>query len=279
VTGSRYFFLDLSPPSGRSWSLALGGRETCAPDYVIERSRYAYHVLEYVAEGRGEVTLDGHTSSLEAGDLFTYAPHTRIRLSTDPRQPMIKFFFALSGKAAAKALAKAALPPGSVRHLAAHAEIRSVAEELVREGGHGSPFAEGICRSYMEILLLKISDSGAWSRHVDPLARENFLRCKALIDAHVERVASLSQLSAEAGLDVSTICRLFKRFQGTSPYQYLLRKKMNLAAEKLVDTGCLVKEAAQWVGFADQFHFARCFKAIHGVPPSTLRGLGRPDSA
>ena len=51
-----------------------------------------------------------------------------------------------------------------------------------------------------------------------------------------------------------------------------LLKKMNLAAEFLVDTGGLVKEAAQRVGFADPFHFARCFKAVHGVPPSALRG-------
>jgi AraC-like DNA-binding protein len=70
---------------------------------------------------------------------------------------------------------------------------------------------------------------------------------------------------------VSSVCRLFRRFQGTSPYQYLLRRKMNLAAEFLIDQGGLVKEAALKVGFADPFHFSRCFKTVHGVAPSELQ--------
>jgi AraC-like DNA-binding protein len=51
---------------------------------------------------------------------------------------------------------------------------------------------------------------------------------------------------------------------------------MNLAAEFLVDGRGLVKEAAQRVGFADPYHFSRCFKAVHGVAPSGLqRRAGR----
>jgi AraC-like DNA-binding protein len=78
------------------------------------------------------------------------------------------------------------------------------------------------------------------------------------------------------GIEPSSVCRLFRRFQGTSPYQYLLRRKMILAAEYLFETGGLVKEAAQCVGFADPYHFSRCFKAVHGVSPNQLRGNRRP---
>jgi AraC-like DNA-binding protein len=45
---------------------------------------------------------------------------------------------------------------------------------------------------------------------------------------------------------------------------------MTLAAEHLVENGGLVKEAAQRVGFADPYHFSRCFKAVHGVAPRDL---------
>lgn len=46
---------------------------------------------------------------------------------------------------------------------------------------------------------------------------------------------------------------------------------MMIAAEYLVDTGARVGDAAEHVGFTDPFHFARCFKAVHGVPPSEVR--------
>jgi AraC-like DNA-binding protein len=86
---------------------------------------------------------------------------------------------------------------------------------------------------------------------------------------------ALGDIAAAIGIKPTSVCRLFRRFQGTSPYQYLLRRKMIQAAEYLVETGGLVKEAAQRVGFADPYHFSRCFKAIHGVSPRQLREYRR----
>jgi AraC-like DNA-binding protein len=272
VTGSSYFFLDLAPPPGSRLTLVLGGREQCADDYLVSRDTYPYHLIEYAVEGAGEATLDGVGSAFEAGMLFACSPKTRYRLRADPKRPLLKYFFALAGSDVPARLARAGLPFGQVRRLASHAEIRSVAEDLIREGQRSGPLTSAICLALLELFLLKFADAASWAGHGSTLARENFVRCKALIDAHAERYMTLAEVGHEAGMEVSSMCRLFRRFQGTSPYQYLLRRKMNLAAEFLVDSGGLVKEAAERVGFADPFHFARCFKAVHGVPPSALRG-------
>ena len=160
--------------------------------------------------------------------------------------------------------------------LAGRGEIRSVLEDLIREGQRPGPRAGEICSVLFELLLLKTADAMARGHHDDEgPARENFLRCKDLIDARAERFATLEDIAAEARLDVSSVCRLFRRFQGISPYQYLLRRKMNLAAELLVEHGTLVKEVAQRVGFADPYHFSRAFKSVHGVSPRALLGYRR----
>jgi AraC-like DNA-binding protein len=271
VTGSSYFFLDLAPPAACRWTLVMGGREQCAPDYFVSRDSFPYYLIEYAVEGAGEATLDGVSSAFGAGMLFACAPKMSYRLRTDPQRPLQKYFFALAGRDVPARLARAGLGLGQVRRLAAHAEIRSVAEDLTREGQRSGPLTADICLALLELFLLKFADAASWAGHGSTPARENFVRCKALIDAHAERYATLAEVGREAGMDVSSMCRLFRRFQGTSPYQYLLRRKMNIAAEFLVDRGGLVKEAAERVGFADPFHFARCFKAVHGVPPSALR--------
>lgn len=273
VTGSRTFFLDLSAGAAGPWRIVLGGRESCRGDYLVDRQRYPYHVFEYVVGGRGFAELDGRRFELRPGSLFSYAPDTRCRLGSSASEPLEKFFFALTGRAISARLAKAGVALGSSRDLAAHGEIRTIAEDLVREGARGGALASDICRTLFELFLLKISDTSTWADHGSPIARDNFLRCRSLIDSAPQDFASLDELAVKAGMDVSTICRLFRRFQGTSPYQYLLRRKMTLAAELLVDQGCLVKEAAQKLGYSDPFHFARCFKAVHGVPPSSIRGL------
>ena len=52
--------------------------------------------------------------------------------------------------------------------------------------------------------------------------------CKALIDAQAERLMTLGEIARAAGVEASSVCRWFRRYQGTSPYQYLLRRKMNI---------------------------------------------------
>lgn len=270
VTGGRYFFLDLAPEPRRPLTLVMGGRETCNPDYRIERPAFPFYVLEYVESGRGEVRLDGAAHPLGAGAVFAYAPTTRYGIRTDPADPMVKYFLALAGPQAGPRLRRCGIGIGGVRQLAAHAEVTSVFEDLVREGQRSGALAGRISAVLLELLLLKIEDTTTLEPHEREPAREAFLRCKALVDAEAERLTTLQQIASAAGVEASSVCRWFRRYQGTSPYQYLMRRKMNLAAEFLVENGGLVKEAAQRVGFADPYHFSRAFKSIHGVAPRDL---------
>ena len=272
VAGSRYVFLDLAPRRGVAWALALAGREECAADYRLDRANYPFHVVEYVAAGRGEVRFGrGREQPIGPGSVFAYAPATQCRMRADPAAPMTKFFFAFEGPAAPRRLADAGLAIGRVRRLAAPAEVQGTAEELILEGQQHRARTPEICLKLAELFLLRVAEAVETRRASDDRARENFLRCKGLIDAGADKLVTLEEVAASAQLDASSICRLFRRFHRESPYQYLLRRKMALSAGYLIDTGGLVKEAAQLVGFDDPFHFARRFKAVHGVAPSAVR--------
>jgi AraC family transcriptional regulator len=276
VAGSRYIFSNLAPPRGTAWALALAGREECAADYLLDRASYPFHVVECVAAGRGWVRFDrGREREIGPGAVFAYAPATKCRMRSDPSAPLVKFFFAFAGREVPARLEEAGLAIGAVRRLAAPMEVLGFAEDLIREGRQHRARTPTICLKLAELLLLKIADAGDPSRASDDRARENYLRCKGLMETRMDRPVTLEEVATQVRLDASSICRLFRRFHGASPYQYMLQRKMAMAAEFLIDTGGLVKEAAQLVGFEDPFHFARCFKAVHGVPPSALRGYNR----
>lgn len=276
VTGGRYFFLRGASPRTSRLAPVLGGCETCNADYLVRRPGFPYHGLEYVAEGAGTVQLNGRRSVLGAGAVFAYTPETDCEIRTDPTRPMVKYFLCLAGVGVAARLSRAGVAPGQVRTLTAHAEARSAFEDLIREGRHHGRLAALLGTAFMEVLLLKIEGLTRRPTRWGVVAEESFLRCKALIDAGAEHLATLEEIAEVARIEPSSVCRLFRRFQGTSPYQYLLRRKMILAAESLFETGGLVKEAAQRVGFSDPYHFSRCFKMVHGVSPSLLRGFRRP---
>lgn len=270
VTGGRYFFLNLAPRTSEPLALVMGGREHCNPDYAIMRRNFPFYVLEYVVSGRGTVKLDGRLHELRPGMVFAYAPTTRCEIHAEPSDPMVKYFLSFAGAEAPKRLKRCGVPPGRARQLAAHAEITSVLEDLVREGQRSGALARRIGAALFELLLLKIEDTATLAPHASEPAREAFLRCKALIDAQAERLCTLEEIARATGVEASSVCRWFRRYQGTSPYQYLLRRKMNIAAEFLVEHGGLVKEVAQRVGFADPYHFSRAFKSVHGVAPRAL---------
>ena len=270
VTEARYFFLNLAPRPAGPLALVMGGREQCNPDYAVSRRTFPFFGLEYVVAGRGTVALDGKRHALEPGTVLAYAPTTHCELAADPRDPMVKFFLCLGGAGVARRLGRCGVAPGRTRKLAAHAEMTSVLEDLVREGQRSGALTGKICAALFELLLLKIEDTATLAPHASEPAREAFLRCKALIDAQAEKLGTLEEVAKAAGVEASSVCRWFRRYQGTSPYQYLMRRKMNLAAEHLVENGGLVKEVAQRVGFADPYHFSRAFKAVHGVAPRAL---------
>ena len=270
VTGARYFFLNFAPRRTEPLALVMGGREHCNPDYAIMRRNFPFYVLEYVVSGRGTVKLDGRPHVLGPGMVFAYAPTMRCEMHTDPRDPMAKYFLAFAGAGVPVRLRRCGVLPGRARQLAAHAEVTSVLEDLVREGQRSGGLAGRICAALFELLLLKIEDTATLAPHASEPAREAFLRCKALIDAQAEGLGTLEEIARAAGVEASSVCRWFRRYQGTSPYQYLLRRKMNIAAEHLIENGSLVKEAAGRIGFTDPYHFSRAFKAVHGVAPRDL---------
>lgn len=272
VAEGRYFFLELAAAGrgAREVILAFGGREACRPDYRLKRESFGYHGLEFVAEGAGSVTIDGRVRALVPGAVYAYGPDSRLEISTDAARPLVKYFACWSGRGVASRLGRARVPIGACVQLAAAGEVQSVFEDLIREGQWHGPLTREVCAVLGELLWLKLEATAIAPAGDDP-ARSHFLRCKSLIDANADRFLSLQDIAEAAGCDVSTVCRLFRRFQGTSPYQYLLRRKMNFAAEFLMESGGLVKEAAQRVGFADPYHFSRVFRAVHGVAPRALR--------
>ncbi|OTG82407.1 AraC family transcriptional regulator [Acinetobacter sp. ANC 4648] len=77
---------------------------------------------------------------------------------------------------------------------------------------------------------------------------------------------SLEDLSSEMGISRYAIIRLFKNNFGLTPHAYQLNKKVNQARE-LLKNGEQIIKVAHDLGFTDQSHFNRVFKAHAGVTP------------
>jgi AraC-like DNA-binding protein len=109
----------------------------------------------------------------------------------------------------------------------------------------------------------------------DPRALATYQRAREIIGNRYLEFRTLEETARACGVNLSYLCRLFQRFDHQTPYRHLLRLKMNRAAERLLDSGLLVKEVAAEMGFSDPFNFSRSFKASFGVSPENFVRHGR----
>jgi len=86
---------------------------------------------------------------------------------------------------------------------------------------------------------------------------------------------SLEALAAQAGVTPSHFCRIFKKANGISPHQYVMKAKLNRAVELLSQSDASLALIADSLGFTSQSHFTRAFRQFTGRTPSEFRQQGR----
>ncbi len=107
------------------------------------------------------------------------------------------------------------------------------------------------------------------SRRVDVRANE---RAREFLDAERTRVVRSTELESITGLTRYDLSRQFRIMFGTSPYRYLLMRRLEFARERILPGRPLVEVACD-AGFADQAHFTRAFKSAVGLTPARYRAL------
>ena len=99
-----------------------------------------------------------------------------------------------------------------------------------------------------------------------------------VVDGIVERIGAdrsinrVDDLSDQVGLGERALQRLFSEYVGVSPKWVIRRFRLHDAASRLAkDEDVNLTHLAQDLGYADQAHFTRDFKAIVGRSPSDYR--------
>jgi AraC-like DNA-binding protein/quercetin dioxygenase-like cupin family protein len=273
VTEARRFYLDLHPPKNRQLAVVCGGLERCKPDYAIDRKTFPFYSIEYVARGRGEVNLKGRTHSLQPGRLLSYGPGVPHHIVGDRDDPLVKYFVDFTGTRATMLLRSCGLPPGRVSEVVPANAIQALFDELIQAGLQMRRESGVLCAKLLECVALRIAGACAMPASAETQAFATFQRCRQHIEQNSRRLRTLEQIAGECHVSNAYLCRLFRRYDSQSPYQYLLRVKMNRAAQRLQEQGALVKQVAEEAGFADPFHFSRAFTSVFGLSPSAFRGL------
>ena len=97
---------------------------------------------------------------------------------------------------------------------------------------------------------------------------------KEYIDSNFTNNPKIADIASFAFMSEFFFYRNFKLAFRTTPYQYILDKKIGLAKELLHDENMGIAEIAESCGFPDIFTFSKAFKRKCGFAPSVTRPRG-----
>jgi len=99
------------------------------------------------------------------------------------------------------------------------------------------------------------------------------LRTKEMIEDCAGSELTIADLAAMATVHPVYLARAFRKHFGSSPGEYMRRKRLLRVQRLLADTQLSLAEVALQCGFSDQSRMTHAFRGEFGVPPGQYRRL------
>lgn len=229
---------------------------------------------ELMLGGRGWVETQEGWQELRAGDLLWNRPGDFTIGRSDPNAPYscLAVDFLYRGPVPALPRLSSAPDPEAAA---------SLAEEALHWASQES-FDRAVLGHYLHARLrfwIELSRQ----RHRAEQMPAPIRQVLALMEADWARPWRVPELARRAGWSAAHLHDVFRAHVGLTPHQWLLRRRLRAARERLVSTPDPIKRIAVECGFADSAALAHAFRAHYGISPKThrehhLRVLGRSRS-
>lgn len=150
--------------------------------------------------------------------------------------------------------------------------MRALEADLQAKLPSGRLFGESLVNG----LLVRLRERYGVSRPrvtkvANRLQRSQLTRVLEYIEANLNSDLDLAGLAATVGVSPNYFVELFKRSVGFSPYQYVIRKRIERSRQLLEDSSISIFEAGVRSGFSDHSHFTKVFRRVVGVTPTRYR--------
>lgn len=96
-------------------------------------------------------------------------------------------------------------------------------------------------------------------------------RAKSYIFSHLHEKISLEHTAEELHVSSAYLSQLFRKYEGISFTDFVLREKISLVKNMLIYSPCSYIEIATYLGFCSQSHLGKQFKAVTGMTLKQFR--------
>ncbi len=146
--------------------------------------------------------------------------------------------------------------------------LRVVGTELSRNPG--DPWlANHLAGSLLHALYHRLHDDNVASGHLS--GRIQMSRIDAWLHQHLSEDIKVADLARLCCLSVSQFQQVFRQLSGKTPYQYILKVRLDTAIWLLQHSNQSIADIALQVGFANQSALTKAMRKVHDQVPSQYR--------
>jgi AraC family transcriptional regulator, arabinose operon regulatory protein len=233
-------------------------------------------LLVYCVKGGGWCELAGQLHTVRAGDLLVLPPGLPHTCGAHVSNPWTIHWALAAGENLRDYMNELGVSPQApLVWMGDDLQLARLFNEVVRtlEQGTAFPILLHASHTLGHLLAVMIRHRHEQSRDTSDSVQK-VAEGIIYMSEHLDQPMRVSALAALANLSPAHFSMLFKEQTGCSTRDYLHLLRIHRACQLLRSSTLNVKEIATRLGYQDQFHFSRQFKAFQGVSPSEYREQG-----
>lgn len=242
--------------------------------------------LSVFKSGKGVYSLSDRTYEFKKGDIFLFGsdePHCITDICEGEKFDLINIHFEPRILWSDKMLADKNFiriffdrSPGFENRIDRQNPYTAVIRELIykfeEEAGSKKFNSEMMAKMYLvEIFTHLTREYGYISEKSEFLNSAQSLSCisraLAYIDENLSEEITLDSLAKQAAMNKTYFSTVFKKFNGISPWEYIVIKRVEMAISLLKTTDFKKFEIAERCGFNSASNFYKTFKKVTGKTP------------
>lgn len=236
-------YIDLNP--------VVFGYEKCENSHFYGPAIRTFWLIHFVVSGFGIFRIGDNEYKIRPGEIFIIPPYIETYYEADSKDPWdyIWIGFTSSPKLT-----------DSLPHTLKIPEASKIFNDMKVCEKFSDGKSAYLAARLWDLFALIL---GKQSSHNDYI--KTSLDC---IHSEYMTGITVEEIANRLNIDRRYFYTLFKRKVGTSPKQYLLHYRMNIAASLIKDQNTSVSIAGFSVGYTDIFTFSKMFKKHFGISPT-----------
>lgn len=246
------------------------GREQCDPGHYFGPAIRHHYLLHVVLGGEGIYQVKGERHCLKAGEAFLIKPQEVTYYQADQQNPWEYAWIAFGGNQAERLLETYRQGDGGYLYQfkrEGNGQWRQWIEGLVtayERAGHNQDEMTGYVYLLFSSMVRKETSEADFER--------NYLeRARQYIHHNFSYPIRIEDVAWHVGIDRTYLYKLFKKYMGISPKQYLTMYRIMEAKRLLEETTLSVVETGLSCGFHDASVFCKNFQKWEGEAPLQYR--------